>query len=158
MRKLIMLAAAVALAASPLAVQADHHEKDIVDTAVAAGSFKTLATALQAAGLVETLKGEGPFTVFAPTDEAFAKIPESDLEALLADKAKLTKVLTYHVVPGKVTAADVVKLSSAKTVEGQSIKIDTSSGVKVDGANVTQTDIMATNGVIHVIDAVILPR
>jgi uncharacterized surface protein with fasciclin (FAS1) repeats len=158
MRKLMMLAAAVALAASPLAVQAEHHEKDIVDTAVAAGSFKTLATALQAAGLVETLKGEGPFTVFAPTDEAFAKIPESDLEALLADKTKLTKVLTYHVVPGKVTAADVVKLSSAKTVEGQSIKIDTSSGVKVDGANVTQTDIMATNGVIHVIDAVILPR
>jgi uncharacterized surface protein with fasciclin (FAS1) repeats len=158
MRKLMMLAAAVALAASPLAVQAEHHEKDIVDTAVAAGSFKTLATALQAAGLVETLKGEGPFTVFAPTDEAFAKIPESDLEALLADKTKLTKVLTYHVVPGKVTAADVVKLSSAKTVEGQSIKIDTSSGVKVDGANVTQTDIMATHGVIHVIDAVILPR
>lgn len=158
MRKLMILAAAVALAASPLAVQAGHHEKDIVDTAVAAGSFKTLATALQAAGLVETLKGEGPFTVFAPTDEAFAKIPQADLQALLADKAKLTKVLTYHVVAGKVTAADVVKLSSARTVEGQSVKIDASDGVKIDGANVIKADVMASNGVIHVIDSVILPQ
>lgn len=158
MRKLLFVVAALALAVSPAAIQAGHPEKDIVDTAVAAGDFKTLATALQAAGLVETLKGDGPFTVFAPTDEAFAKIPKADLQALLADKAMLTKVLTYHVVSGKVTAADVVKLSNAKTVEGQSIKIDTSDGVKVDGANVIKTDIMASNGVIHVIDSVILPN
>jgi uncharacterized surface protein with fasciclin (FAS1) repeats len=148
---------ALAVVVAP-AARGDHHEKDIVDTAVAAGQFKTLATALQAAGLVETLKGAGPFTVFAPTDEAFAKIPQADLQALLADKAKLTKVLTYHVVAGKVIAADVVKLKQAKTVEGQSIKIDTSDGVKVDGANVVKTDIMASNGVIHIIDSVILPQ
>jgi uncharacterized surface protein with fasciclin (FAS1) repeats len=159
MRKLMILAAATTLVATPIALQAGHHEKkDIVETAVAAGSFKTLAAALQAAGLVETLKGEGPFTVFAPTDEAFAKIPKSDLQALLADKAKLTKVLTYHVVPGRVTAAEVVKLDSAKTVEGQSVKIDASDGVKVDNANVIKADIMASNGVIHVIDSVMLPR
>ncbi|MGD8896061.1 MAG: fasciclin domain-containing protein [Acidobacteriota bacterium] len=158
MRKLMILAVAVALAVSVTTVQAAHHEKDIVETAVAAGSFKTLATALQAAGLVETLKGDGPFTVFAPTDEAFAKIPESDLKALLADKAKLTRVLTYHVVSGKVTAAEVVKLSSAMTVEGQAIEIDTSDGVKVNEASVIKTDIMASNGVIHVIDAVMLPQ
>ena len=158
MRKLMILAAAFALAVSPLAVQAGDHEKDIVDTAVAAGSFKTLATALQAAGLIETLKGDGPFTVFAPTDEAFAKIPEAELQALLADKAALTAVLTYHVVPGKVTAAEVVKLSSAKTVEGQSVKIDASDGVKIDGANVIKADVRASNGVIHVIDSVILPK
>lgn len=132
--------------------------QDIVDTAVAAGSFKTLAKALTAAGLIETLKGAGPFTVFAPTDEAFAKLPAGTLEALLQDKAKLTAVLTYHVVPGKVLAADVVKLTSAKTIQGQSLKIDTSAGVKVDGANVIKTDILATNGVIHVIDAVVLPK
>jgi uncharacterized surface protein with fasciclin (FAS1) repeats len=159
MRKLMAVVAGLALAVvvAP-AARGDHHEKDIVATAVAAGQFKTLATALEAAGLVETLKGAGPFTVFAPTDEAFAKIPQADLQALLADKAKLTKVLTYHVVAGKVTAADVVKLKQAKTVEGQSIKIDTSDGVKVDGANVVKTDIMASNGVIHIIDSVILPQ
>jgi uncharacterized surface protein with fasciclin (FAS1) repeats len=132
--------------------------KDIVTTAVEAGSFTTLAKALTAAGLVETLKGPGPFTVFAPTDEAFAKLPAGTLEALLADKAKLTQVLTYHVVPGTVMAADVVKLSNAKTVQGQSVTITTRDGVKVDRANVVKTDIVATNGVIHVIDAVILPR
>jgi uncharacterized surface protein with fasciclin (FAS1) repeats len=154
----MILAAAAALAISPLAVQAGHHEKDVVDTAVAAGNFNTLATALQAAGLIETLKGDGPFTVFAPTDEAFAKIPEADLKALLADKAALTKVLTYHVVAGKVTAADVVKLDSAKTVQGQSVMIDASDGVKVNGANVIKADVMASNGVIHVIDSVILPQ
>lgn len=132
--------------------------KDIVDTAVQAGSFTTLAEALTAAGLVETLKGPGPFTVFAPTDAAFAKLPAGTLDALLADKAKLTQVLTYHVVPGTVMAADVVKLSSAKTVQGQSVTIDTRGGVKVDNANVVKTDIVATNGVIHVIDAVILPH
>ena len=159
MRKLMAVAASFALAvvSAPVA-HGEHHEKDIVDTAVAAGQFNTLATALKAAGLVETLKGQGPFTVFAPTDEAFAKIPKADLEALLADKAKLTKVLTYHVVPGKVTAAEVVKLREAKTVEGQSVRIDASSGVKVDDANVIKTDIMASNGVIHVIDSVILPQ
>ena len=132
--------------------------KDIVDTAVQAGNFTTLAKALTAAGLVDTLKGPGPFTVFAPTDEAFAKLPAGTLEALLADKAMLTKVLTYHVVPGNVMAANVMKLSSAKTVEGRSIRISKSGGVKVDDANVVKTDIVASNGVIHVIDAVILPR
>ena len=158
MRKLMIVVALVTLAVAPAAVRADHHEKDIVDTAVAAGSFQTLATALEAAGLIETLKGEGPFTVFAPTDEAFAKIPEADLKALLADKGKLTKVLTYHVVAGKVMAADVVKLKEAKTVEGGSVTIDTSDGVKVDNAKVIKTDVKATNGVIHVIDSVIMPK
>ena len=134
---------------------------DIVDTAVAAGSFKTLTTALKAAGLVETLKGPGPFTVFAPTDEAFAKLPAGTLESLLKpeNKAKLAGILTYHVVAGKVMAADVVKLTSAKTVNGQSVKIAVDGGkVKVDGANVVKTDIGASNGVIHVIDAVLLPK
>ncbi|MET0119155.1 MAG: fasciclin domain-containing protein [Sedimenticola sp.] len=130
---------------------------DIVETAMAAGDFDTLVTAVKAAGLVETLQGDGPFTVFAPTDEAFAKIPAGQLNALLADKEALTKVLTYHVVAGKVVASDVVKLDSAKTVQGQSVSIDASSGVKVDNANVIKTDIMASNGVIHVIDSVILP-
>ena len=133
--------------------------KDIVETAIAAGSFKTLATALGAAGLVETLKGAGPFTVFAPTDEAFAKLPAGTVEGLLKDRAKLTAVLTYHVVPGKVMAADVVKLSRAKTVQGQEIAIRASNGsVHVDNATVVKADIETTNGVIHVIDAVILPK
>jgi len=131
---------------------------DIVDVAVGADDFETLVAAVKAAGLVETLKGEGPFTVFAPTDAAFAKIPQDKLDALLADKEALTVVLTYHVVPGKVMAADVVELDSAMTVQGSSIKIDTSDGVKVDGANVIKTDIEASNGVIHVIDAVIMPE
>lgn len=158
-KRVLLTAAAVAALTLPATLRADHHgSKDIVDTAVAAGSFKTLAAALQAAGLVDTLKGAGPFTVFAPTDEAFAKIPKADLDALLRDKARLTRVLTYHVVPGKVMAADVVKLSQAKTVEGQSVRIDTSAGVKVDGANVIKADVHASNGVIHVIDSVILPR
>jgi uncharacterized surface protein with fasciclin (FAS1) repeats len=132
--------------------------KDIVETAVAAGSFNTLATALTAAGLVETLKGKGPFTVFAPTDEAFAKIPAATLEALLKDKAALTRVLTYHVVPGKVMAKDVVKLSKAKTVEGADVAVRVMDGkVMVNGAHVVKTDIETSNGVIHVIDAVIMP-
>lgn len=131
---------------------------DIVDVAVGAGSFTTLVEALKAAGLVETLKGEGPFTVFAPTDEAFAKIPKTDLDALLADRETLTAVLTYHVVPGKALAADVAKLDSAKTVQGGTVTIDTSDGVKIDDAKVVQTDIMASNGVIHVIDTVIMPK
>ena len=135
--------------------------KDIVDTAVAAGSFKTLAAALQAAGLVETLKGAGPFTVFAPTDEAFAKLPAGTLETLLKpeNKEKLAGILTYHVVSGKVMAADVVKLEKAKTVNGQEVTIKVADGkVTVDGANVVKTDIVTSNGVIHVIDAVILPK
>ena len=132
--------------------------KDIVETAKGATTFQTLVVALGEAELVETLKGTGPFTVFAPTDAAFAKIPKSDLDALLADKAKLTKVLTYHVVAGKVTAADVVKLQSAKTVEGGSLSVVVSdAGVSVDGAKVSKTDIMASNGVIHVIDTVLMP-
>ena len=131
--------------------------KDIIDTAVAAGSFKTLATALQAAGLVDTLKGKGPFTVFAPTDAAFAKLPKADLDALLADKARLTAVLTYHVVPGKVMAKDV-KAGKVKTVQGSEITVTTAGGVMVDAAKVTGTDIVADNGVIHVIDSVVMPR
>jgi uncharacterized surface protein with fasciclin (FAS1) repeats len=148
--------ALVAGAATP--TRAADPQKDIVTTAVQAGSFTTLAQALTAAGLVDTLKGPGPFTVFAPTDEAFAKLPPGTLQALLADKAKLTQVLTYHVVPGKVMAADVVKMSSAKTVQGQNVTISAREGVKVDNANVVKTDIVASNGVIHVIDSVILPR
>ena len=150
MKKLIVTAT---LAAAAFAAQA----KDIVETAVAAGQFKTLATALQAAGLVDTLKGQGPFTVFAPTDEAFAKVPKDQLDALLKDKAKLTAVLTYHVLPAKVMAADV-KPGAVKTVNGQSLTIATAGGVKVDSAKVTATDIMASNGVIHVIDSVVMPK
>ncbi len=131
--------------------------KDIVDTAVAAGSFKTLATALTAAGLVDTLKGQGPFTVFAPTDDAFAKIPKADLDALLKDKAKLTAVLTYHVVAGKVMAADV-KAGQVKTIQGSELTVTTAGGVKVNAANVVKTDIVADNGVIHVIDTVVIPK
>jgi len=132
--------------------------QDIVDTAVSAGSFKTLATALQAAGLVDTLKGPGPFTVFAPTDEAFAKVPKADLDALLKDKTKLTSVLTYHVVPGRVMAADV-NPGAVKTVQGQSLTVRVNGGkVMVDEATVTKTDIVASNGVIHVIDRVVVPK
>ena len=150
---------ALAVAASVPVVRAQ--EKDIVDTAVAAGSFKTLAAALQAAGLVETLKGKGPFTVFAPTDEAFAKLPKGTVEDLLKpeNKAKLTAILTYHVVPGAVTASQVMKLKDAKTVNGQSVKINAAGGaVMIDGARVVKADIRASNGVIHVIDSVILPK
>jgi uncharacterized surface protein with fasciclin (FAS1) repeats len=135
--------------------------KDIVDTAAAADGFKTLVAAVKAAGLVETLKGDGPFTVFAPTDAAFGKLPEGTLDELLKpeSKDKLTSILTYHVVPGKVMAADVVKLKSAKTVQGAEVAIAVDGDtVKVDGANVTATDIECANGVIHVIDAVILPK
>jgi uncharacterized surface protein with fasciclin (FAS1) repeats len=130
----------------------------IVDIAVQAGSFKTLVQAVQAAGLVETLSGEGPFTVFAPTDEAFAQIPAETLQAVLADKEKLTAILTYHVVPGKLMAADVVRSTQLQTVQGQSITVSTEGGVRVDDANVVQTDIEADNGVIHVIDKVIMPK
>ncbi len=157
----LMIVGAVAVGLTVMSARAnDHHEKkDIVDTAVAAGSSKTLAAALQAAGLVETLKGKGPFTVFAPTDEAFAKLPAGTVEALLQDKEKLTKILLYHVVAGNVMAKDVVKLKSAKTVQGSSVKIKVKGGkVMVDNANVVKTDIATSNGVIHVIDSVILPQ
>ena len=133
---------------------------DIIDTALAAGKFNTLAKAITAAGLLDTLKGTGPFTVFAPTDEAFAKLPSGTIEALLADIPKLTAILTYHVVAGKVMAADVVGLNgkSATTVNGAKVAISIDGGVKLNGsANVTTTDIECTNGVIHIIDAVILP-
>jgi uncharacterized surface protein with fasciclin (FAS1) repeats len=137
---------------------APNSKADIVDTAVGAGQFNTLAKALAAAGLVDTLKGKGPFTVFAPTDAAFAKIPPAQLNALLADKAALIKVLTYHVVSGEIVAADV-KAGRLKTVEGESLNVTTSSmGVKVNDANVIKTDVMASNGVIHVIDTVVLPN
>ncbi len=150
MKKIIVLSA---LAFAALSASA----KDIVDTAVAAGKFNTLAATLQAAGLVDTLKGPGPFTVFAPTDEAFAKIPKADLDALLKDKAKLTAVLTYHVVAGKVMAKDV-KAGKVKTVQGSELTLGTTGGVTVDAAKVVQADIVADNGVIHVIDSVVLPN
>jgi uncharacterized surface protein with fasciclin (FAS1) repeats len=150
MKKLIALAA---LSFAAVSAQA----KDIVETAVGAGQFNTLAAALQAAGLVDTLKGAGPFTVFAPTDAAFAKIPKADLDALLKDKAKLTAVLTYHVVPGKVMAKDV-KAGKVKTVQGSELTLGTTGGVTVDAAKVVQADVVASNGVIHVIDSVVLPK
>ncbi len=130
---------------------------DIVDTAVSAGNFKTLVTAVKAAGLVDTLKGPGPFTVFAPTDAAFAKIPKADLDALLKDKAALTKVLTYHVVPGKVMAKDV-KAGNVKTVQGGNLTLATMGGVTVNGAKVVAADVAADNGVIHAVDTVIMPK
>jgi uncharacterized surface protein with fasciclin (FAS1) repeats len=151
----VLLAGALALAATSAASAAD-----IVDTAIA-GNFTILVAAIKAAGLVDTLKGPGPFTVFAPTDEAFAKLPPGTLETLLKpeNKAKLQSILTYHVVAGKVMSGDVVKLNSAKTVQGESIAIKTVDGaVMVDNARVVKADIVASNGVIHVIAAVILPR
>jgi uncharacterized surface protein with fasciclin (FAS1) repeats len=134
--------------------------QDIVDTAVAAGSFKTLAAALQAADLIEALKSDGPFTVFAPTDEAFAKLPKGTVESLLKpeNKEKLASILKYHVVSGKVTSGQVVKLDAAKTLQGGEVKIDASNGVKINDANVTKADVPASNGVIHVIDTVLLPK
>jgi uncharacterized surface protein with fasciclin (FAS1) repeats len=154
---------AIGVAAAAIIASAAHAQsanKDIVDTAVAAGSFKTLAKAVEAADLVATLKEKGPFTVFAPTDEAFAKLPQATLDDLLKpeNKAKLRRILTYHVVAGRVTAADVLKLKSAKAVSGDTIDIKGTGGsVMVDEARVMKTDIIASNGVIHVIDSVILP-
>lgn len=140
---------------------AGHHNEakgnTIVDVAVGAGSFETLVTALQAADLVDTLKGDGPFTVFAPTDEAFAALPEGTLAALLQDPAALANILTLHVVAGQANAADVVGLDSVTSLQGKELAISTADGVSVDGANVVQADVAASNGVIHVIDAVILP-
>jgi len=147
------IAAGALAAASGLAAAAD-----IVDTAVSAGQFNTLVKAVQAAGLVDTLKGKGPFTVFAPTDAAFAKLPKGTLEGLLADKKKLAQVLTYHVVPGKVTAADI-KPGSVQTVQGQFLSLQADrSGVTVNSAKVLKADVMADNGVIHVIDTVVVPN
>jgi len=161
-KRVIVTAAAIALLVPvSLAPRVQAQSQDIVDTAVAAGSFKTLATALKAAGLIDTLKGKGPFTVFAPTDEAFAKLPKGTVEDLLKpeNKAKLTAILTYHVVAGKVMAADVLKLKSAKTVNGKSVQIMVEGGtVMVDNAKVVKTDIGTSNGVIHVIDTVLLPK
>ena len=140
---------------------AKNEKLDIVETAVAAGSFKTLVAAVQAAGLVETLQGEGPFTVFAPTDEAFAKLPEGTVESLLKpeNKARLIAILTYHVVPGKVTSSDVVKVKTAKTVQGQELPVQVKNGaVQIGNATVAKADVMASNGVIHVIDTVLLPK
>ena len=160
--KRIALAVTLSLLTLSLsAAAASAGKKDIVDTAVAAGNFKTLAAALQAAGLVDTLKGAGPFTVFAPTDEAFAKLPAGTVDDLLKpeNKEKLVAILTYHVVPGKVSANDVMKLHEAKTVNGKDVKIMADGGkVMVDNANVVKTDIACSNGVIHVIDSVILPQ
>lgn len=133
-------------------------QKDIIDTAVNAGNFGTLVTAIKAAGLVDTLKGEGPFTVFAPTDEAFAKIPQDQLVALLADKDALIKVLTYHVVAGAVSSSEAARLDSARTVQGSSVTIDATNGVKIDSANVVVADIVTSNGTIHAIDTVIMPN
>lgn len=159
---LFFLATLIALPgamAGSMGDQKSQDSKDIVDTAVSAGSFNTLATALKAGDLVETLKGSGPFTVFAPTDEAFAKLPEGTLEALLKDKDKLRAILTYHVVPGKVMAAQVVTIDEAKTVNGKKIKVSKQDdGVQVDKAKVVKTDIVASNGVIHVIDTVLIPN
>ena len=159
---LIALASVSAMAFAPTAFAATAAKADIVDTAVAAGSFKTLAAALGAAGLVQTLKGPGPFTVFAPTDAAFAKLPAGTVETLLKpeNKAKLIAVLTYHVVPGKVMSSALAgKVTEAKTAQGQTVKIDATHGhVMVNGAMVSAADIQATNGVIHVIDAVLLPK
>lgn len=166
MKSTILTLATAMLVAAPLAGQ-DHQNmshdaptQNIVEIASAAGTFGTLVAAVQAAGLVETLQGEGPFTVFAPTDEAFAALPEGTVENLLKpeNKDQLIAVLTYHVVPGKVMASDVIGLDEAKTVQGGSVNIDVSNGtVKIDNATVIKTDIEATNGVIHVIDRVILP-
>ena len=142
-------------------MQAQQNNKDVVETAIAAGSFKTLAKALQAADLVDTLKGQGPFTVFAPTDDAFAKLPAGTIEELLKpeNKAKLQRILTYHVVAGRVSSADVVKLRTAKSVSGDTIDIKANGGsVMVDGARVVKTDVQASNGVIHVIDTVMMPK
>ena len=153
----IAVAAVVTAAAGPAQAQ----NRDIVETAVAAGQFTTLAAALKAAGLVDTLKGAGPFTVFAPTDAAFAKLPKGPVDDLLKpeNKAKLAAILSYHVVPGRVMAADVAKVKDAKTVQGGSLKVTTAGGkVMIDNATVVKTDITASNGVIHVIDSVVLPK
>ena len=160
--KVMVAVAGLVLSAAPVVAQGHvapkAQEQTIVAVATQAGSFTTLVAALEAAGLVDTLKGKGPFTVFAPTDEAFAKLPAGTVEALLKDVPKLKQVLLYHVVSGKVKASDVVKLKSAKTVQGQSLAIDARQGVKIGGAKVVKADVAASNGVVHVIDTVLLPK
>lgn len=159
MKQLLGLVFAVITLIGSTGVQAQMN--DIVDTAVASGKFGTLVTAVKAAGLVETLKGPGPFTVFAPTDDAFAKLPKGTVEDLLKpeNKAKLVKILTYHVLPSKVMSADIAgKKMSVKTVEGSEVAIDATNGVKIDGATVVTADVAASNGVIHAIDSVMLPK
>jgi len=160
LRRTFMSIATAAAMTAGTAAFAGGHSKDIVDTAVSAGSFTTLVAAVQAAGLVETLKGEGPFTVFAPTDDAFAALPVGTVENLLKpeNKDQLTAILTYHVVPGKVMSTDLSNNMMATTVQGGDVTIMTEGGVTVNGANVTTADVMASNGVIHVIDQVILPK
>jgi uncharacterized surface protein with fasciclin (FAS1) repeats len=165
MKRFVILSALLALAASPAFAGScgSGHAKvasaDIVGTASSAGNFNTLVAAAEAAGLVETLQSDGPFTVFAPTDEAFAKLPAGTVDSLLADPDALREILLYHVVPGKVLAADVVRLKSATTAQGSDVEIVVAgNGVRVNDANVVQTDIQTSNGVIHVIDRVILPR
>jgi len=164
MRQITTLSVAAALAlAVPVSAQyaasneAPPAAKTIVEIAASSGSFNTLVAAVKAAGLVDVLSAEGPFTVFAPTDEAFAKLPAGTVEALLADKEKLTAILTYHVVAGKVTAKDVMGMTSATTAQGEKLSFDTSNGVMVNNAKVVKADIMASNGVIHVIDTVLIP-
>ena len=161
LRPAVFVALAIALSVFGVSqtIAGMNYKKDIVDTAVGAGSFSTLVTAVKAAGLVETLKGDGPFTVFAPTDAAFAKLPKGTVEALLQDKEKLAAILTYHVVPGKVMAADVANITSATTANGQALSINADNGtVMVDNATVVQADIQCSNGVIHVIDTVVIPK
>jgi len=163
-QKLIISAFMFSLIFTSLSFAGDHHKsksskKDIVTTAVEAGNFNTLATALTEAGLIEALQGDGPFTVFAPSDDAFAKLPEGTIESLLKDKEALTKVLLYHVVSGEVTSKEVVKLKKAETLEGEYITINTTDdGVMINNSNIIGADIMASNGVIHVIDTVLLPE
>ncbi len=161
MNRIIGTSALALVATLAIAMPARAADKDIVDPAAAAGSFNTLAAALKAAGLVDTLKGKGPFTVFAPTDEAFAKLPAGTVENLLKpeNKAKLVSILTYHVVPGNVAAAQVTTMKTAKTVQGESVKISTGGGkVMIDNSTVAKADIAASNGVIHVIDTVLMPK
>lgn len=158
LRRTFMTTAALITLGTGVFAESHMASKDIVDTAIEAGNFTTLVAAVEAAGLVETLKGEGPFTVFAPTDEAFAKLPEGTVEGLLADPEALTKILTYHVVPGAVMAADLTDGMTATTVEGQDVTIKVGDAVMVNDATVTTPDIAASNGVIHVIDTVIMPR
>jgi uncharacterized surface protein with fasciclin (FAS1) repeats len=163
-QKLIISAIMFSLIFTSFTIAGDHHrikssKKDIVTIAVEAGNFKTLATALTEAGLIEALQSDGPFTVFAPTDDAFAKLPEGTIESLLKDKDALTKILLYHVVSGEVTSKDVVKLKKAETLEGENVSITTTDdGVMINDSNVIAVDIMASNGVIHVIDTVLLPE
>ena len=155
--KVIPLAVVLVLVAGIASAGKYASKSDIVDVAASNDSFSTLVTAIKAAGLVDTLKSDGPFTVFAPTNEAFAKLPEGTLESLLADKEKLTQILTYHVVSGKVSSSQAARLTSATTVQGGNLAIDSSNGVTINGAKVVQADIEASNGVIHVIDTVLIP-